>query len=113
MTDETEHPDTDLWTEWGRPGARKDDQGKQRWDLLPTRPIRLLVDVLTFGAQKYAPNGWKNVPDARERYYAALLRHVVAWREGERCDAESGIHHLGHAICNLVFLIELDFMEAK
>ena len=81
---------------------------KARWDLLPERPVRLLVDVLTFGARKYAAHGWKHVPNARERYYAALLRHINLWRLGERIDPDSGLHHLAHAICNVAFLIEID-----
>lgn len=91
----------------GRAGL-KDDSGKPRWDLLPLAPIEGIVDVLTFGARKYAPNGWRSVPDARERYFAALMRHLVAWRNGETCDEDSGLPHLDHVLCNAVFLRELD-----
>lgn len=88
--------------------GKKDDTEKLRWDLLPTAPVRVIVQVLTFGAQKYAPDNWKKVPDPRRRYYAALLRHVISWWEGERLDAETGLHHLGHAGCCLLFLLWFD-----
>ena len=84
------------------------DTEKPRWDLLPLSLPSKCVDVLTFGAKKYAPNNWQKVEDAEERYYAALMRHLFLWRQGERTDSESGISHLGHAMCNLVFL---DYFE--
>ena len=86
----------------------KQDAGKPRWDLLPIRPIEEVVEVLTEGAAKYSENGWQQVDNARERYFAALMRHIVAWREGQTCDAESGRSHLIHAICNLLFLYHFD-----
>src|ERR1700688_3890743 len=44
----------------------KDDNGKLMYHLLPWRAIRGLVEVLSFGAKKYSPNGWKTVPNAQE-----------------------------------------------
>ena len=83
---------------------KKYDKGKLRYDLLPPEILKELVQVLTFGAEKYTEGGWKEVPDAKKRYTSALFRHIEAWREGETIDKESGIHHLSHAMCNLVFL---------
>jgi hypothetical protein len=87
--------------------GRKDDTGKLRWDLLPIEPIEKVVEVLTNATKKYTPNSWRNVENAQERYYAALMRHIVAYRHGESKDAESGISHIAHALCNLIFLYEL------
>lgn len=89
----------------------KHDAGKPRWDLLPLRGTGAVVDVLTFGAQKYAPDGWRTVPDADDRYYAAALRHLVEWRMGRQIDPESGLTHLAHAACNLLFLAELERVD--
>ena len=64
--------------------------------------------VLTFGATKYTPEGWREVPDAPNRYLDAAFRHLVAYSQGERYDDESGLPHLAHAQCCLSFLLELD-----
>ncbi len=84
----------------------KHDGGKARWDLLPLRAAGAVVDVLTFGARKYDDENWRRVPRLRRRYFAAALRHLVAWRMGERLDAESGLPHLAHAATCLFFLLE-------
>ena len=86
----------------------KHDAGKWRFSLLPIKPLRDVVSVLEFGASKYMPDNWKTVPDARERYFNACIRHVTAWWSGERRDSESGLPHLAHAICCLLFLLWFD-----
>ena len=90
----------------------KYDGGKARWDLLPYKAVLVIVQVLTFGAAKYAPNNWQQVDDARNRYFAALLRHLTSWWEGEQNDPETGLNHLGHAGSRLLFLLWLD-LEGK
>jgi len=95
----------------GIPTGAKFDGDKNRWDLLPIEEIERIVEILTSGAKKYAPNNWQRVPDGTERYYAALLRHLVAWRKGEKNDPESGKSHLAHLGCCLVFLMWLDNNE--
>lgn len=91
----------------------KFDQEKGKWSLVPTGVMTDVVDVLTKGAQKYAPDNWKHVPEARTRYYDALLRHTTAWWEGEQLDPETGNSHLSHAICCLMFLHWLEQQEKK
>lgn len=88
--------------------TKKHDQGKRLWNLLPFGSIGRVVDVLTFGANKYNPNNWQTVPDARNRYFAATMRHIDAWWSGEQTDPESGLHHLAHGACCLLFLIWFD-----
>lgn len=84
----------------------KHDTEKARWDLLPIDPIEQVVGVLTYGARKYDDFNWAKVKPLKPRYYAAALRHIVAWWKGETLDPESGYHHLAHAICCLIFLME-------
>ena len=88
--------------------GRKDDVGKPRYDLVPTRALRALVDGLTYGAVKYGDWNWARVSNGRGRYTAALYRHLEAWRGGEANDPETGLPHLAHALANLVFLFEVD-----
>jgi hypothetical protein len=91
--------------------GRKLDVGKDRYDLVPEVAEELFVKVLTFGASKYAPQNWRLVPDWAPRYFAALRRHLAAWRRGERLDPETGLPHLAHAMCCVAFLLELDEVE--
>jgi hypothetical protein len=86
----------------------KHDGGKPRFDLMTWRATAQVIDVLTFGAQTYAPRSWATVPDAYRRYFAAALRHLWARALGERFDPESGLPHLAHAACNVLFICELD-----
>src|SRR5690606_41413427 len=67
-----------------------------------------IVDVLTYGARKYAPDNWRHVANPQQRYYAAAMRHIVAWVMGEKLDPESGKPHLAHAAGCLLFLLEFD-----
>ena len=85
----------------------KNDQHKIRYDLVPPKTLCLLAKVLTYGAEKYEPNNWKNCKDL-ERYKAAAMRHFEAYRLGEYKDAETNLPHLAHALCNLTFLLELE-----
>lgn len=88
--------------------GQKFDSGKARCDLLPPLAVLDIAKVLTFGALKYAPNNWKKVENAKERYIAAALRHQLAYMSGEIYDQESGLPHLAHASCCLMFILELE-----
>ena len=35
------------------------------------------------------------------------MRHLIAWSNGEDNDKESGLSHLGHAACNIMFLLHM------
>ena len=85
----------------------KHDNEKPRYDLLPSNAIEAMAQVLTFGANKYAPNNWKTVPDAVQRYQAALLRHAFAMLRGEINDPETGLPHAAHVMCCAAFIVEL------
>lgn len=89
----------------------KDD--KLRWDLLPLSLIKKIVEVFSFGAKKYAPNTWQNLPDGYNRYKAAMFRHIVAFEEGETKDPESGLHHLQHACWNVLAMLYFSLKKEK
>lgn len=93
--------------------GRKFDENKPRWDLLPWEELEEVVKVLTNGSKKYEDNNWKYVKNAKERYFAALERHITAWRKGQQFDDEDNLHHLSHAQCCLFFLRWLDNQEEK
>ena len=89
----------------------KFDIGKVRFDLLLPEFEEEVAKVLTMGAEKYEANNWQKVDDAKDRYYAALRRHLNAWRKGEKIDEESGLSHLAHVACNAMFLMYFDGEE--
>lgn len=82
----------------------KHDQDKPRMDLLDRFAIEQLALVLGFGAQKYAAHNWRNGLEY-SRLVAAALRHIHAFNSGEDNDPESGLPHLAHAMCCLMFLL--------
>ena len=85
-------------------GSLKYDGDKPQMDLVPLSSAYAVAQVLTFGAKKYSANGWKDVPDARTRYQAAMLRHMTQVQEGEEFDEDSGLPHADHIACNAMFL---------
>ena len=88
--------------------GRKDDKDKLDWLLLPYPQLEIVVKVLEFGANKYGINNWKQVPYPKPRYLSAAMRHLIARITGQRIDEESGLPHLAHCICCLLFLLWFD-----
>lgn len=89
----------------------KHDAGKPRYDLIPALAEREMVDVLTFGADKYGPNNWRSV--AIERHVAAAMRHIAEYRQGKTQDDETKKHPLAHAMSDLAFIIETELQEQR
>ena len=84
---------------------RKFDSGKLRWDLLPWDSVEDVVDVLTYGEAKYSADSRQKVDDGQNRYFSALLRHLIAYKQGEDLDPESKKLHLAHVATNALFLL--------
>lgn len=97
--------------EHGLSEGAKYDKDKVRLDLLPSRAIHAVGDVLTYGAKKYAPNNWQKVKGWRWRYMGAALRHLFAYLRGDKIDPESELPHLAHAACCILFMLELDALS--
>lgn len=86
--------------------AMKYDSGKTDWSLMPFEAIEEINKVLDFGAKKYAAHNWRTGSGFKyTRVLSSLLRHTFAWARGEDLDPESGLSHLAHMGCNVVFLI--------
>lgn len=82
----------------------KYDEGKIGVHLLPPGALLEIAKVLDFGARKYAAWNWSKGL-LYTRLYAALLRHLWAWFRGEDSDPETGLSHLAHAGCCVLFLL--------
>lgn len=86
----------------------KFDSGKLDYTLVPWDGMEEVIKVLEFGAKKYARDNWKHVENADIRYLAAAFRHIVQYNNGEMTDKETGLSHLAHAGCCLLFLLSLE-----
>ncbi len=89
------------------------DEGKPDWSLMPMDILTEVVKVLTFGKIKYQRDNWQQVSDAKNRYFSALCRHIAAWQGGDKNDEDSGLPHLAHACCCLIFLMWFDKNETQ
>lgn len=87
--------------------AIKFDQDKLPLHLLSTEAMNQTAAVLQFGAQKYAEHNWRK-GFAWSRPLAAAMRHITAFNNGENKDPESGLSHLAHAACCIMFLLEFE-----
>ena len=84
--------------------GKKDDVDKMQWSLMPWEQLETVLEVLEYGANKYGPYNWQQLENARDRYFSAALRHLLTSQIKDD-DNESGLPHLAHAVCNLLFLL--------
>ena len=91
------------------PGT-KYDSGKLQYTLVPPYALQEVARNLTAGLKKYKErNNWQKVPEARQRYMDALMRHFEAIRRGEIIDHEStepNMSHMSAVAVNAMFLLE-------
>lgn len=77
--------------------------GKLKWGLVSWKALAPMVQVLEFGAKKYDDWNWTKGLKYTE-VCESLLRHVHAFMQGENNDPESKLTHVGHILCNAMFL---------
>lgn len=87
-------------------GATKHDSGKPMMGLLSSLWLVGVAQVLTFGAKKYASHNWRKGIN-QSRLMDAALRHLASFNGGEDLDPETGLSHLLHASCCIMFAYEL------
>lgn len=93
-------------------GARKETEGKLRYDLIPPEVEKAYAEVLSFGAKKYADRNWeKGIPT--DACIAALRRHLAAFQLGEAVNEESGYHHLKHCLFWVAAMITFEERKTK
>jgi len=91
----------------------KYDSAKPKMNLLPPKAIVEVAKVLTFGAQKYDAENWRKLDDLQNRYTAGALRHIFAHMDGEKLDPETGLSHMAHALCCLLFKLEIELEDGE
>lgn len=106
----TQQPECDPYgRKASTPGAKLDD-GKTRMGLVVggfARALKAVGEVGTFGAVKYSPDGWVDVPDGIARYTDAMYRHLMDEAAGEAVDQQTGIAHAAHAAWNALARLDL------
>jgi hypothetical protein len=93
-----------------QPAGVKHDQDKIDLSLLPLEAVAEIAKVLDFGAKKYSRHNWRT-GFPWTRVLAASLRHLWAWAGGQDKDPETGLSHLAHAGCNILFLITFELSQ--
>jgi hypothetical protein len=95
-----------------KPRPNKDVRavGKRRWCLAPLHVLGEIVDVLQWAIERETPppytrDSWRHIPNWREVYGDAILRHLTAWQGGQDFDPESGRLHVSHIGASVFILI--------
>lgn len=103
-------PDVDM-SALSRPGATgaamKWDDTKLPLQLVPTEFVMAVAEVFAYGAEKYAPNNWRQGEEfpSTSRVMGSIMRHLFSYNYGEDKDPESGINHLAHAATQIAILL--------
>jgi len=86
----------------------KQDAGKARLSLVPTKIIYAIATIREYGNKKYGDSdSWRTVEI--ERYRDAAYRHLLSYIDNPKgVDEESGLLHLYHLACNVAFLCEME-----
>lgn len=83
-----------------------------RFDLVPVGPATELAELYGVGAKKYAAHNWRRGYDW-SLSYAAAMRHLTQFWNGEDRDEEMGSKHVINAAFHLFALAQFmdDFPE--
>ena len=87
--------------------ALRFNDGKPELSYMLDAPIAMkgLSEVFAMGAKKYERDNWKNGLDKNE-IIDSLIRHLMAFKNGEMVDEESGKCHTHHVHWNALVLAE-------
>ena len=92
-----------MSTQHTPPRADRHNAGKLQWSLVDYAALQPMVEVLEAGARKYSADNWRKGLPTTE-VCESLLRHLYAYLEGQDDDPETGLPHVGHILCNAMFL---------
>jgi hypothetical protein len=104
-------PRIDNWQHCSEEG-KKFDLGKLEYSLIPYEALEEIIKVLMFGKGKYGKDNWKLV-EPKDRYIDAAFRHLAAYQKGDLHDEETGLSHLAHIGCCILFKLWEDVKDGK
>jgi len=89
-----------------KPTNPKDALGikKVPFHCVPCGPLMELGLAMMEGGRKYGSHNYRSVGVRSSVYYDAVIRHLMAWWEGEDIDPDSGVFHIIKAIACLFVL---------
>lgn len=76
----------------------------REWRIVDSDTLTEVSSVLTFGAAKYAPLNYAKGM-AFSRVLNSFRRHALAVVGDNPLDTESGLSHMAHALCNVLFAV--------
>lgn len=82
----------------------KNDEEKNRLELMPYDALWEIGKVFTEGAKKYDQRNWE-LGIKYSRIYGAMMRHAFAWWNREDIDPEFGLSHMVHCAWNALILV--------
>jgi hypothetical protein len=93
-------------------GGVKFSQNKIQYSLIPPYALQEVARNLTTGLKKYIErDNWKKVPNAKQEYLDALMRHLESYRRGNMYDTDSSasnMHEMSAICANAMFIMEFD-----
>lgn len=96
-----------MQSNWLNENGIKRDTGKPSLSLLDRTALEQISKVLDFGAEKYDAHNWRK-GIRYTRLIDAMLRHIHAFNDGENTDPESGLSHMAHVGCCVMFLLWME-----
>jgi hypothetical protein len=89
-------------------GNPKTAEGRRKAPLRAVPPIALLHlgAAMDDGERKYGRFNWREQPVTASVYYDAIMRHILAWWDGEERAPDSGTHHLAHVMACCAILLD-------
>lgn len=86
--------------------AKTYDENKPPLALLPPEGMRAVARVQEYGHKKYGDfNNYRKGMEI-SRQASCIMRHVLAFMDGEDVDPESGESHIAHAATRAMFLLQ-------
>lgn len=76
------------------------------------RALSVVGAIIEYGTHKYPdPNNWSKNTRITERYMDSAIRHLLKYFMGDKFDEESGLPHLGHALWNIIAVLEYELRQ--
>lgn len=74
--------------------------------LIPPSAKHHLALALENGASKYGAYNWRDKTISVSVYKAAMERHMDSYWDGEEAAADSGVHHVAHAMACCALILD-------